>query len=132
MKKPITFFYIFKLPLDLYMFTKFHYWKIWKNNSFTLSRTRPLKIHIFDFVIFIFSTLNHFSDKTNKKSCCFYNIFSKFTSIIVCLPTFTICLIFSTTWDFAKLQDAELSSSSMVDGSTVEIYIAKLQFTQMN
>ena len=65
--------------------------------TYSLTDNSPWKLKFFVFVIFIFSTLHHFSEKIYEKTC-FYNMFSKFSSICARLPSFTIWIFFSKKW----------------------------------
>ena len=58
----------------------------------------PWKCKFFIFAIFIFSILEGFSETTYKKTCRFYNVFSKSTSNCTCLQSFTIWICFSKIW----------------------------------
>ena len=66
--------------------------------TYSLTDNSPWKLKFFVFVIFIFSTLHHFSEKIYEKTYCFYNMFSKFSSICARLPSFTIWIFFSKKW----------------------------------
>ena len=55
----------------------------------------PWKWKFFHFPFFVFSILGNFPKKTYEKTCCFYNIFSKFSSSRTCLLSFTIWIFSS-------------------------------------
>ena len=60
-----------------------------------------LKSANFSFSQFFFSILEDFSEKTYEKTCRFYNIFPKYNSNCVCLPSFTLWIFFSKIcWPF--------------------------------
>ena len=62
---------------------------------FCLQESSLWKWKFFIFLIFIFSSLDYFSEKGYEKTYCFYNIFSKFSSICGHLPGFTIWIFLS-------------------------------------
>ena len=59
------------------------------------------KCKFFIFIVFFFSTLEDFREKTYEKTCRFYNIFSKYYSNCARLPNFTLWIFFSKIcWPF--------------------------------
>ena len=97
-----TFCFVIYLLLTVYFsnylqfpLTTIRHCRNYVNDDVFLEDHGHWKCKFFIFGIFFFWTLEDFSKKTYEKTCCFYNIFSKYYSNCARLPNFTLWIFFS-------------------------------------